>query len=138
MKKYVVDASVILKWVLGKEREPDHEKAMKLLQMWTAGDIELLSPELWKYEVGNLLERVIPDLASEKMSLLLDLKIRDVGLSFSAISRCFSLMKQSKVTFYDAAYFATTYEVGGTLITADENFARKVKEPKKVSLIEEL
>jgi hypothetical protein len=41
MKKYVVDASVLLKWVLGDEREADQSSAMKLLNAWVRGDANL-------------------------------------------------------------------------------------------------
>ena len=39
MKKYIVDASVILKWVLEKEKEPDHDKATGLLHAWVSGEV---------------------------------------------------------------------------------------------------
>ena len=32
MKDYVVDASIILKWVVGNKRESDYGKAMALLE----------------------------------------------------------------------------------------------------------
>jgi len=34
MQRYVIDASVILKWVLGDERESDQDKALDLLNAW--------------------------------------------------------------------------------------------------------
>jgi hypothetical protein len=50
MKNYVVDASIIIKWVLGDEKEPDHEKAMGLLNAWGEGDAYISAPKLWQYE----------------------------------------------------------------------------------------
>jgi len=60
MDRFVVDASVILKWVLGDERESDQDKALDLLNAWVEGRAELLAPSLWEYEVGNFLGRQFP------------------------------------------------------------------------------
>ncbi len=46
MKRVVVDASVILKWVLGDRLETDHEKAMDLLDAWVDGRVEVFAPTL--------------------------------------------------------------------------------------------
>ena len=49
MKWYVVDASVIIKWIVGDENEPDQEKAFDLLNAWMKGIVELSAPALWQY-----------------------------------------------------------------------------------------
>ena len=138
MKNYVVDASVILKWVLGNETESDHTKAMALLEIWTGGDIELSAPILWQYEVGNFLGRNLQDEAQDKMNLLLNLNIKNVVPTNNMINQCFSWMKQKKVTFYDASYLAAAFEVQGTLITADEKFARKMAKTNRICLLKNL
>lgn len=81
MKRYVVDASVILKWVLGDREEHDHEKATELLNAWAEGRVELLAPTLWEYEVGNFLGREFPEEAMARMSRLLDLGLKGLPLS---------------------------------------------------------
>jgi len=138
MKKYVVDASVILKWVVGNERESDHEKAKSLLETWTEGDIELSSPILWQYEVGNFLGRSLQDEAIDKMNLLLNLNIRNMALTNNMVNRCFSWMRQKKITFYDASYLAVAFEVQGTLITADEKFAEEMGKTNRICLLKNL
>jgi predicted nucleic acid-binding protein len=138
MKKYVVDASVILKWVVGHERESDHEKAMAILETWTEGDIELSAPILWQYEVGNFLGRSLQDEAIDKMNLLLNLNIRNVALTNDIVNRCFSWMSQKKITFYDASYLAVAFEVQGTLITADEKFAEEMGKTNRICLLKNL
>lgn len=138
MKNYVVDASVILKWVLGNERESDHEQAMALLETWTEGGIELLSPILWQYEVGNFLGRSLQEEAMDKMNLLRDLNIRNVAFTNGMWSQCFSWMRQKSITFYDAAYLAVAFEVQGTLITADEKFAGEMEETNRICLLKNL
>ena len=138
MKNYVVDASVILKWALGNERESDHEQAMALLKTWTEGDIELSAPILWQYEVGNFLGRSLQEEAMDKMNLLLNLNIRNVAFANDMWRNCFSWMRQKSITFYDASYLAVAFEVQGKLITADEKFAGKMEETNRICLLKNL
>ncbi len=138
MESYVVDASIILKWIIGEDKEPDRDKALEILKLWTEGHIELYAPALWKYEVGNFLGRIMPESAREQMQLLLDLKIHDVDLSWEAITYCFELMEKYRVTFYDASYLASARDLNATLVTADEKFARKVNKPNIIRILKEL
>ena len=125
--EYVADASVILKWVLGDEKEPDQMKAMQLLNAWAAGSVAISAPILWQYEVGNFLGREVPEEAETKMSLLLNLKVRDIELTGNIYRLCFAWMKKYKVSFYDAAYLAVAYNLQATLVTADEKFVKKME-----------
>lgn len=54
MSSYVVDTSIVVKW-LNTERENDIELANRLLEDALNGKIELVAPELVKYEVANVL-----------------------------------------------------------------------------------
>jgi len=138
MKKYVVDASVIIKWVLGDEREHDHEKAMSLLDMWCEGYTDISAPVLWQYEVGNFLGRSLNEYASEKMDILSDLNIKEVELTDSMFKLCFTWMKDYSITFYDASYLAAAFEIDGILITADEKLVNKMKKIKRILLLRDL
>ena len=138
MAVYVVDASVIIKWVLGDEREADHAKAQNLLYAWGEGRTELAAPTLWHYEVGDFLGRELSEDAEKKMELLLDLRIRDVELNKSMFRQCFSLMRKNRVSFYDAAYLAVALEIQGTLITADEKFIKRVDKTDNICLLRDL
>jgi predicted nucleic acid-binding protein len=138
MPKYVVDASVIIKWVVGDEREVDQGKAFDLLWAWRDGIVDLAAPELWQYEVGNFLGRELPAEAADKMNLLRDLNIGVLDLSSPVIERCFQVMRDYKVTFYDASYLAFAFEIDGMLVTADESFARKTKATNRVSTLKDL
>ena len=135
MRRYVVDASVILKWVLGDERESDQDKAMKLLNAWVEGGAELSAPTLWQYEVGNFLGRQLPEEAADKMDLLLNLKIKSVDLTDAIFRRCFNWMRQVTVSFYDVSYLAAAFEIEATLLTADETFVKKMEETDRICLL---
>ncbi|MEW6388099.1 MAG: type II toxin-antitoxin system VapC family toxin [Thermodesulfobacteriota bacterium] len=138
MDQYVVDASIILKWVVGDELELDYAKARHLLEGWMNGRWELAAPTLWTYEVGNFLGRQVPEEAAEKISLLLDLKIRNIDLDEGMCRRCFTWMQRHGVTFYDAAYLAVAFELPGRLITADEKFVGKMPETERLCLLKDL
>ncbi len=138
MQRYVVDASVILKWVFGDERESDQDKALSLLNAWAEGRCELLAPSLWEYEVGNFLGRLFPGEASAKMNLIANLKFSSIPLTENMHRLCFDWMSQNRVTFYDACYLALAEETGSILVTADTKFAEKMGQPKSVCLLEDL
>jgi len=138
MKWYVVDASVIIKWVLGDESEPDQEKALNLLDAWVNGTVELSAPTLWQYEVGNFLGRELHQDASEKMKLLLNLDIKSVDLTSAMFDRCFVWMRQKGITFYDASYLAVAAETGADLVTADKKFTNRMREKDRICLLNDL
>jgi predicted nucleic acid-binding protein len=138
MESYVVDASVILKWVLGDGDEPDQAKAVELLTGWAEGRDELYAPALWEFEVANFLGREFPDEADNKMEILQSLGIRNVALTEAMIRRCFAWMKTKKVTFYDASYLAAASEIGATLVTADERFVKKMGRNEPLMVLKDL
>ena len=87
MKNYIVDASIILKWILGEEREPDHNIAIGILNAWSEGDVDISAPTLWKYEVGNFLGRAFKNDAHERMAILLNLSIKSIELTDNMFRR---------------------------------------------------
>jgi len=138
MRRYVVDASVMIKWILGDEREADQEKAFELLQSWVHGRSEIYAPSLWQYEIGNFLGREIPEEAEEKMTVLMNLNVGHVELSEVIIRRCFNWMREDKITFYDAAYLAAAHEIDADLVTADIKIVSKMKKNGHICLLKEL
>jgi hypothetical protein len=81
--KHIVDAPIILKWVLGDEQEPDQAEAAQLLDTSVEGGAELSVSTLWQYEAANFLGRELLELAAHKMDLLLDLNIKSLDLTDS-------------------------------------------------------
>jgi predicted nucleic acid-binding protein len=113
---------------LGDKQEPDQDMAVGILNAWVKGEVDLSTPVIWQYDVGNFLGRKMPEAAMENMELLLNLKIRSVNLTVNMFHRCFEWMEKHKVTFYDASYLAVAHEIQSTLITADEKFVKKMGE----------
>ena len=138
MGSYVIDASVIVKWVMGDREEPDQEKATGLLTSWAEGKDDLWAPTLWEYEVANFLGRELAPEAKSKMEILRKLGIRGIALTDAMIERCFLWMKAKNVSFYDAAYLAAAREVGAVLVTADEKFVRKMDSHEPMITLKDL
>lgn len=127
MEILVPDASVILKWAIGLESELDREKAIHILDAWVGNNIEIVLPELWVFEVGNVLGRMVPDSALEKMETLLEFRFKTKELDKETCKSIFKLMKDLSVSFYDASYHALAQRMGGVFITADDKYYQKAR-----------
>ncbi|MDE2025446.1 MAG: type II toxin-antitoxin system VapC family toxin, partial [Patescibacteria group bacterium] len=83
MKTLVIDTSVIVKWI-NTHKEKDTEKADKILNEVKNGQVELLAPELAKYELGNVLlkgKQLIPSEAYISLGTVYSLPITFVAES---------------------------------------------------------
>jgi predicted nucleic acid-binding protein len=132
MTAFVVDASVILKWVLPENISPLQDQALSVRDAFVEGKIDLIAPSLWRYEVGNTLGRVIPEAASELFSYCCDIRIREAVESLKRDNLALDLMKRWQVTFYDASYHALAIENDLDFITADEKYSNKLKQQGNV------
>lgn len=125
--KYVVDASVVVKWF--SRPDQDAENAEKLLSNHVAGTSPLASCSLVLYEVCNAL-RFNPNLGADdllkamKSLLKLELELVDLSEVFeSAIALAFS----RDISIYDAAYIAVSQTYHIPLVTADYKLLAKIK-----------
>ena len=67
----VVDASVVIKWLLqDPEHEADTDKATRLMQSVALGDQVALQPVHWLAEVGAVLSRQSAETAADDVSML--------------------------------------------------------------------
>jgi len=125
--RYVVDASVVVKWF--SQFEEDGDKSIRLLNDYIEGALMLMSSSLVLYEVCNAL-RFNPHLGKEDVSraamslVKLELELVDFSEVFeSAIGLAFS----QDITIYDAAYLAVSQTRHIPLITADYKLLTKIK-----------
>lgn len=127
------DASVLLKWVLPGDDEPDAAAALSLRDEAVAGAVELVVPQLWVYEVGNTLARRFPDQAGELLASLVDFGLMEARLDARWRTRTIALAMTYEVTFYDAAYHAVALALRGVFVTADERYVRRAANAGNVS-----
>ena len=121
----VVDASVIVKWLLNDpQREQETERATHLMQWIAEGREPAIQPPHWLLEVGAVLARISPDNAEEDLTMLqaLDLQIDDGPL---VLRRACRLAIDLQQHLFDTLYHALALETpNATLITADERYLR--------------
>lgn len=128
--KYVVDASVALKWQFKDEKET--ETAMRLLADFVSGEIELLAPTLFAYEIANAVhiavsrERIPEKDGMGAIKDILALGIRQISFD-NLVEKAFILSRNHKRSLYDCSYLALAeYEVC-LLYTADQRFYNALK-----------
>jgi len=128
----VPDASVLLKWVLPSDEEPDSDKALLLRTAIVEETVRALVPGLWLYEVANTIARRFPTVASGWLSALMKFGLEEVTPSNAWLLKALDLTSRHDVTFYDAAYHSLALIHGGVFVTADTRYANKVKESGSV------
>lgn len=127
----VVDASVVLKWVLP---EPGRQAALELRDLAQAGDCVLRAPAHWVAEVGNVVwvrarggEATRPrpiDAAADLASLLAAPIISQPLDVLSPLA--LEIATDADVTFYDALYVAAAARLGVPLVTADRRLVERL------------
>jgi len=130
----VVDASVVLGWILG---EPDAPGA-KLLEAHVAGDDPLVAPELLHYEVANVLVRGarLPAAAAlEAYQRFVALEIESYSLGHEEYAAALALAAAHRVTVYDASYAALARALGCGMVTADRRLAAALSATRLVQAI---
>lgn len=126
MRRFVVDASVAVKWFI---EEIHTEAAGRLLR----GGYELLSPDLVRAEVGNVLWKKWRrgDISAEAASGILrdferlPLRVRS---SEPLLGRAWAVAERFDRSFYDGLYVALAARTGCQLVTADRRLYNALHE----------
>jgi predicted nucleic acid-binding protein len=123
--RVVVDASVVVKWILpDAEREAPTAKALALLQAIQAGDVEPLQPPHWLAEVAAVLARLRPEISKSTLDLLDALEL-PVAADLAIYRRAARLAVELGHHLFDTLYHAVALERDALLITADSRYQRK-------------
>jgi len=130
----VVDASVVLGWVLGQDaREGSH----RVLEDHLTGRDSLVAPELLNYEVANVLvsgARLARDLAEDAFALYEGLEVETYSLGTAEYRKALVLAAERKITVYDASYAVLAQALRCSLVTADRRLARTLHDTCKVEI----
>ena len=124
----VLDASVILKWLLGNPaREPDTEKARLIVESVVRGEVEILQPVHWLAEVAAVSARLTPDTAVRDVEMLAALQLPTTG-DPNVMRRATQLAIETGHHLFDTLYHAVALEHdAATLVTADERYYSRAK-----------
>ncbi len=136
MKTLVIDTSVFVKW-LNQEGEKDLEKADKILQDVKSGQVELIAPELLKYEIGNVLlkgKQLVPSQAYVSLATIYSIPINFIIESEKLAQETYKLAHDLEITYYDAAFISLAQEYDAILVTDNIKHQGKTKKVKVVCL----
>jgi predicted nucleic acid-binding protein len=118
----VVDASVVVKWLLNDPvRETETEQATRLMQWVLTGGESVIQPVHWLLEVGAVLARMSPETAEGTMTMLQALKLpTDDAIALGPACRMAIDLRQH---LFDTLYHALALETPETtLVTADDRY----------------
>ena len=127
-EKFVVDASVAVKWFC---QEAGSDIADYLLETSQKGDTEICAPSILGYEVGNALwkgKKLDKIALTRALNVLFSSSIEFVELEELLVETTVRFMITHDLTFYDASYGALAYLFHVPLITANPKDHQKVKE----------
>ena len=118
----VIDASVIIKWVLNEPAiEPDTAAALSLLQALETGDHNIFEPPHWIGEVLAVIARKSIPLVPGAIA-----QLRAIGAEIVADDamylRAADMSDRLKHHMFDTLYHAVALEHGATLVTADQRY----------------
>ncbi len=135
MKTLVVDSSVIVKW-LSQTKEQNVEQADKILNQARDGLVDLIAPELAKYEVGNVL--ITKDVGVEEakisLSTLYAFPITFINESLDLAEQTYYLADSLNITYYDASFLSLTMQYDAILVTENTKHQGKDSNIKVVAL----
>ena len=139
MTRYVIDASVAIKWFLPDAAdEANTLEALDLFLRLRAAEISLLQPPHWKAEVAAVLSRRIPDTAAanlDDLNLLEGIEIIDAPLVYH---RAVQLAIELSHHLFDTLYHAVALESDAVMITADRRYYEKAAPLGRIMLLEQL
>lgn len=118
---YIVDASVIVKW-LNQEREQNTKEAFDILVGAAQGSIELHTSDLAVHEVLNALIRG-KGMTKRNLQIAIEaffqLPLSIIATDEQIAAPAALIAERQKITFYDAIYLALALEFEYPLITAN-------------------
>lgn len=128
MTRLVPDVSVAAKWVLRGPEESLVPEAVELLLAFVEGKIQLLVPDLFWVELGNVLWKAIR--RGRCTRIVADTGLRDIKErelitvpSQSLIEAALDIAIAYNRSVYDSTYVALASRRGAQLVTADEKLA---------------
>ena len=133
MQQVVVDSSVIVKW-LNQQNEKDLKQAETLLKDVQHGQIDLIAPELAKYEIGNVL-LVVKQLpfaqAREALEFFFSIPITFVPETQTLAESTYRIGQELNITYYDASFLSVAEQLGAPLVTDNIKHQGKTSEMNK-------
>lgn len=122
--RLIVDASVVLKWVLP---EPDRDEAVRLLDAYEAEEADLIAPRVLMEEVGSALSKrcrrkELSESQARKAWHLIEIRQPLLVDEPALLPTALDLSLDYQLSFWDSLYLALAIAERCDLITADQRF----------------
>ncbi len=133
----VIDASIVLKWILAEEN--NREAAKALIPHHVAGTQEVVVHDLLFYEVTNSLAvsaKLPPTQIEEILDGLYALELKVASLGRDDFKKVAKLAQEFHVSVYDASYVALAISLNAVFVTADAALVRRL--PSRLIKIEQI
>ena len=133
----VLDASVILKWVL--DEEPQDSSARSYRNQHLAGINQIAVPELLFYEIASGLvakTSLTPEEAIEGFTRIVETELESHNLRVEDFATAIRISKQFNISLYDGSYIALAKALGCEFITADAHLVKRAKSMGAVKLLQ--
>lgn len=124
--RFVVDASVIVKW-LNQESEDDAGAALELLRSAHEGRTNLFTSDLAPHEVINALVRgkkLKGHFLEEAVKLFYSLPLTFMPTDYLTAASAAIIASEHNITFYDAVYISLILDEQTPLVTANPKHQR--------------
>ncbi len=137
-EKLVVDASVLVKWVVPEEYSDD---ARRIRDDFLEGRVLIHVPCIALLEASSALRKYVvrgftdDGTATEALRLLVDSGIRIEPLGVEDPLSALSLSLDAGITVYDAYYVSLARKLDAPLVTADEKLLQNKKVRKLVRVL---
>lgn len=129
--RFVLDNSVVMRWLFGDGAREDVDYAYRILEILKQEDSVAVVPSVWPLEVGNVIARAeAKHLLSEARSaeflgILQDMAIEvDPHSSQHALSDTLQLARRYGLSTYDAAYLELALREGLPLASNDADLKK--------------
>ncbi len=124
MSRYVIDASVAIKWYV-----PENQSEAAL-QFYSVG-LDLSAPDLLFPEVGNILWKKVrkgqmdPEEAFAVLGAVTQSRI-EIHACGPLTEYAFEIADETGATFYDSLYVSLAAQSGAAVVTADQKLLRRL------------
>ena len=133
----VIDASVVLKWVLPDE--PLQREAFSLRRRHAAGGNPLAAPDLLLYEVANVLPMrwQQTSLAVKVLEEVFSIGLYLHSFELPEFAHAMELAHRYRITTYDASYVALAQALHCPFVTTDERLLSRLKGISQITHLKE-
>ncbi|HRB16283.1 MAG TPA: type II toxin-antitoxin system VapC family toxin [Nitrospira sp.] len=139
MTRVVVDASVVVKWLLPqREDEADVEQALMLLDGLRSGRVKIFQPVHWLAETAAVLVRLSPETAAADVADLYAMSLPIESGPEVYLTAC-ELAHTLDHHVFDTLYHAVALTLPDTvLVTADARYERTARRRGAIMLLRDV